>query len=155
MTAKEYLSQAQKIDQKIEIMLEQSAKLRNMATKTTTVLSDMPGSATKNHNKLCDVVVKLMEQEEAINREIDSLVTLRAEIYGVIQSVDGMDERLVLELRYMNYRSMSDIAKQLDIGERQAYRIHNRGLRRVVIPSGNVKDGRECQKRQKCQGMSC
>ena len=61
MTAKEYLSQAFKIDRKIDSMLEQSVRLRSMATKTTTVLSDMPGSATKNPHKLSDVVVKLVE----------------------------------------------------------------------------------------------
>ncbi|MBF1684752.1 MAG: DUF1492 domain-containing protein, partial [Selenomonas sp.] len=71
-----------------------------MATKTTTVLSDMPGSVTKNPHKLSEVVVKLVEQEEEIDREIDRLVNLRAEIYGVIQAVEDMDERLVLEMRY-------------------------------------------------------
>lgn len=138
VTAKEYLSQAQKIDQKINSMLEQSVKLRNMATKTTAILSDMPGNATKKTTKLSDVVVKLMEQEAAIDQEIDRLVNLRAEIYGVIQCVDGMEERLVLEMRYMGYHSMAEIARHLEIGERQAYRIHERGLQRVAVPSPKV-----------------
>ena len=87
MTAKEYLSQAFKIDKKIDSMMEQSVKLRSMATKTTTLLSDLPGSAAKNPHKLSDVVVKLVEQEEEIHREIDRLVNLRADIYGVIQAI--------------------------------------------------------------------
>lgn len=135
MTAKEYLSQAFKIDRKIDSMLEQSVRLRSMATKTTTVLSDMPGSATKNPHKLSDVVVKLVEQEEEIDREIDRLVSLRAEIYGVIQAVEDMDERLVLEMRYMGYRTVTEIARRMEVGERQIYRIHERGLQRVVVPS--------------------
>lgn len=135
LTAKEYLSQAQNIDQKIDSMLEQAAKLRSIATKTTAVISGMPGSATKNPHRLSDVVVKLVEQEEAIDREIDRLVALRAEIYCVIQNVDSMDERLVLELRYMSYRSMPEIARQLEVSERQVYRIHERGLQHISVPS--------------------
>ncbi|QNH55494.1 sigma-70 family RNA polymerase sigma factor [Selenomonas timonae] len=106
-----------------------------MATKTTTVLSDMPGSATKNPHKLSDVVVKLVEQEEEIDREIDRLVSLRAEIYGVIQAVEDMDERLVLEMRYMGYHTVTEIARRMEVGERQIYRIHERGLQSVVVPS--------------------
>ena len=135
MTAKEYLSQAFKIDRKIDSMLEQSVRLRSMATKTTTVLSDMPGSATKNPHKLSEVVVKLVEQEEEIDREIDRLVNLRAEIYGVIQAVEDMDERLVLEMRYMGYHTVTEIARRMEVGERQIYRIHERGLQSVVVPS--------------------
>ena len=87
MTAKEYLSQAQKIDHEINNMLEQVESLRSMATKTTAIISDMPGNATRNTTQLSDIVIKLMEQEEEINQDIQRLVKLRAEIYGVIQGV--------------------------------------------------------------------
>ena len=154
MTAKEYLSQAFKIDKKIDSMMEQSVKLRSMATKTTTILSDLPGSATKNPHKLSDVVVKLVEQEEAIHREIDRLVNLRAEIYGVIQAVEDMDERLVLEMRYMGYHPVAEIARRMEVGERQIYRIHERGLRNVVVPSGSAGNVIECHEMSKSGKMS-
>ena len=154
MTAKEYLSQAFKIDKKIDSMMEQSVKLRSMATKTTTILSDLPGSATKNPHKLSDVVVKLVEQEEEIHREIDRLVNLRAEIYGVIQTVEDMDERLVLEMRYMGYHPVTEIARRMEVGERQIYRIHERGLRNVVVPSGSAGNVIECHEMSKSGKMS-
>ena len=136
VTAKEYLSQARKIDSEINDMLEQSTKLRSMATKTTAVLSDMPGSATRNTSKLSDAVIKLMEQEERINSEIDRLVNLRAEIYGVIQEIRDREVRMVLELRYMDYCTWTDIARKLDMSERKVYRLHRRGLKAVNVPQG-------------------
>ena len=154
MTAKEYLSQAFKIDKKIDSMMEQSVKLRSMATKTTTILSDLPGSATKNPHKFSDVVVKLVEQEEAIHREIDRLVNLRAEIYGVIQALEDMDERLVLEMRYMGYHPVTEIARRMEVGERQIYRIHERGLRNVVVPSQSAGNVIECHEMSKSGKMS-
>lgn len=136
MTAKEYLSQAQKIDSEINDMLERASKLRSMATKTTAILSDMPGNATRNTSKLSEAVIRLMEQEERIDNEIDRLVNLRAEIYGVIQSVRNRETRMVLELRYMDYLTWTDIAKRLDMGERKVYRLHERGLQDVIVPHG-------------------
>lgn len=134
MTAKEYLSQAQKIDHEINNMLEQVENLRSMATKTTAIISDMPGNATRNTTQLSDIVVKLVEQEEEINKDIQRLVKLRAEIYSVIQGVRDRDERVVLELRYMGYRTWHDISLKLGMGERQVYRLHDHGLKDVTVP---------------------
>ena len=42
MTAKEYLSQARQIDVRINSKMEQVSSLRDMATKATQTLADMP-----------------------------------------------------------------------------------------------------------------
>ena len=47
MNAKEYLSQAFKIDNDINSKLEQVAALRELATKATSTISDMPASPTE------------------------------------------------------------------------------------------------------------
>ena len=77
-----------------------------------------------------------MEQEERINNEIDRLVNLRAEIYGVIQEIRDREVRMVLELRYMDYCTWTDIARKLDMSERKVYRLHRRGLKAVNVPQG-------------------
>ena len=46
MTVKEYLSQAYRIDQRINSKLEQVASLRALATKATSTLSDTPPSGS-------------------------------------------------------------------------------------------------------------
>ena len=48
MTAKEYLGQAYRIDQRINSKMEQIASLNLLARKATTVFSDMPGNSTRN-----------------------------------------------------------------------------------------------------------
>lgn len=48
MTVKEYLSQAYRIDQRINSKLEQVASLRALATKATSTLSDTPPSGGRN-----------------------------------------------------------------------------------------------------------
>ena len=53
MTAKEYLSQAYRIDQRINAKLEQVMALRALATKATGTLSDMPRSDSSNVWNAC------------------------------------------------------------------------------------------------------
>lgn len=48
MNAKEYLGQALNIDRSINSKLEQVASLHELATKATTLMSDMPGSPNRN-----------------------------------------------------------------------------------------------------------
>ena len=52
MTVKEYLSQALNIDRSINSKLEQVASLHELATKATTLMSDMPGSPNRNIHKM-------------------------------------------------------------------------------------------------------
>ena len=63
MTAKEYLSQAYRIDQRINSKIEQISSLHDLATKATQTLSDMPGSATRNAHRMEDVIIKIIDFE--------------------------------------------------------------------------------------------
>ena len=58
MTAKEYLGQAYRIDQRINSKMEQIASLNLLAQKATTVFSDMPGNTTRNIHRMEDVIIK-------------------------------------------------------------------------------------------------
>ena len=87
MTAKEYLSQAYRIDQRINSKLEQVSSLRELSTKATATFSDVPPSGTRNVHRLEDVILKIVSLEEEINHEIDRLVDLKREIHTVIGEV--------------------------------------------------------------------
>lgn len=85
MTVKEYLSQAYRIDQRINSKLEQVASLRALATKATSTLSDTPPSGSRNVQSMENVIVKIIDLENEINEDIDTLVDLKREIVGVIK----------------------------------------------------------------------
>ena len=56
MTAKEYLTQAYRIDQRINSKLEQVSSLRDLSTKATSTFSDVPPSGTRNVHRMEDVI---------------------------------------------------------------------------------------------------
>ena len=101
MTSKEYLQQGYRIDQRINSKIAQVTNLRELATKATATLSDMPGNATPNTHRMEDIIVKMVDLENEINADIDSLVDLKAEMVSVIKNVRNPELQTLLELRYL------------------------------------------------------
>lgn len=134
MTAREYLGQAYRLDQRINSKLEQVSSLHALATKATSTISDMPGSPNRNNNRMEDIVVKIIELENEINADIDLLVTFKKEVPLVIESVNNMDERMVLRYRYVHNFTWSKIGDELNADERTVRRWHKLALAHIMIP---------------------
>lgn len=139
MNAKEYLSQAFHIDQRINSKLEQVMKLRETSTKATATLSDMPRSDTPNVHRLEDTICKIIDLENEINHDIDKLVDLKREARDVIGQLSDPDQQLILEMRYLSYKSWTQIMEELDYSETSIYRLHGQALKNLVIPQNGSK----------------
>ena len=134
MTAKEYLTQAYRIDQRINSKLEQVVKLRESATKATATLSDMPRPDAHSMQTMENTICKIVDLEREINADIDALVDLKAQARRVIGQLKDPDQQLVLALRYLCYRSWTDIINELGVSETSVYRIHGEALKNIIVP---------------------
>ena len=134
MTAKEYLSQAYRIDQRINSKLEQVDSLRNLATKATATFSDTPPSGTRNVHRMEDVICKIVLLEEEINAEIDRLVDLKREICAAIHLVKNPECQMLLELRYLCFKTWDEIAGQLNYSTKYIFDLHRSALKKIKIP---------------------
>ncbi|MBO5501018.1 MAG: DUF1492 domain-containing protein [Clostridia bacterium] len=134
MTAKEYLSQAMYIDQRINSKLEQVMTLRETATKATATLNDMPRSDSPNLQSMENTIVKIVDLENEINRDIDRLVDLKAEVRQLIAALENPEQQLILELRYLCFKQWSAIMEEMGISETSVYRIHGEALKNIVVP---------------------
>ncbi|WP_312059897.1 DUF1492 domain-containing protein [Anaerotignum sp.] len=128
MTIKEYLSQAHYIDQRINSKIEQVASLRNLTTKATATLTDMPGSASRSSHPMEDIIVKMIDFENEINADIDCLVDLNVEITSLIKRVENPEHRALLELRYLCFKTWVQIAVEMEYDLRWIYRMHKKAL---------------------------
>lgn len=131
MTTKEYLKQARYLDLSIDAKLEQVASLHDLATKATSVISDMPGNSTRNTHRMEDTIIKMLMLENEINGDIDKLVDLKNEIQAKINSVEDDECRILLEKRYLNYESWEDIAKDMGYCLQNIYKIHTKALKKI------------------------
>ncbi|MCR5823468.1 MAG: DUF1492 domain-containing protein [Lachnospiraceae bacterium] len=134
MTAKEFLNKGYKIDRRINAKLEQQANLRELATKTGTVMSGMPGNPNKGKSRVEEIIVKIMMLEEEINTDIDEMVSLKMDITKAIGTVSDPEESLLLTLRYLNYKTWEEIADELNCSVRKVHIVHSKALSDVIVP---------------------
>lgn len=134
MTAKEYLSQAYRLDKRIDSKIEQLKSLNLLATKCTSTLSDMPKSQSISNSRLEDTVVKIVDLQGEINMDIDSLVDLKRDIVKTIKSVQNPEYQIILELRYLCFKTWEEIAVQMNCSIDNVFKIRKNALKSVVIP---------------------
>lgn len=133
MTAKEYLAQAYRIDQRINSKLEQIVSLRELATKATSTLSDTPPSGTRNVHSMEDTITKMIDLEDEINKDIDTLVDLKIEFVSIIKKIGNPEHQTLLELRYLCFKTWEQIAVDMGYDLRYIHKIHNRALENCEI----------------------
>lgn len=128
MTTKEYLSQAYRIDQRIDSKLEQVMSLRELLGKATATLTSTPRPATLDPRSMEEIVAKMVDLENEINEDIDTLVDLKQEITRVIKSVENPEYQTLLEMRYLRFKRWEEIAIELNYSMQYAFRVHERAL---------------------------
>jgi seryl-tRNA synthetase len=131
MTAKDYLSQAYRIDQRINSKIEQVQSLRALAEKASMTLSDVFVKKTRNIRRMEDIITKMADMETEINADLERLVDLKHEIVTVIKCVAVPQLQTLLELRYLCFRSWEEIAVSLHHDIRWIHRLHHKALNEV------------------------
>ena len=134
MTAKEYLGQAYRLDQRINSKLEQVLSLRDLTTKATATMSDMPGGGSRNVYKMQDIIGKIVDLEDEINADIDQLVDLKREMVAVIKAVENPEYQTLLELRYLCFKTWEQIAVDMKYSTRNIYMLHDAAIGAIKIP---------------------
>lgn len=133
MIAKEYLSQAYRLDQRINSKLEQIASLNDLATKCTSTLTGMPRNPNRGSSTMADAVSKIVELQAEINRDIDRLVDLKCDMVRCIKAVDNTEHQTLLELRYLCFKTWEQIAVDMGYNVRHVYRLHDDAIGNLVI----------------------
>ncbi|MBO5570662.1 MAG: DUF1492 domain-containing protein [Clostridia bacterium] len=134
MTRKEYLNQAYWLDRRIDSKLEQLSALKEMATKTTSIMNDDVVSHSRNLHSLQDVISKIIDMQAEINNDIDHLVNLKQEIMQVIKEVQNPEHQILLEQRYLCFKSWESVAEELGYNVRHVYRLHDEAVEQITIP---------------------
>ena len=134
MSTKDYLSQAYRIDQRINSKLAQVMSLRDLLGKATGTLSGAPKAATPNPHSMEDTIAKMVDLENEINEDIDALVDLKAEIMRRIKRVENTEYQTILELRYLCFKRWEEVSVELGYSIQHLFRLHDEALEAVSFP---------------------
>ena len=135
MMARDYLSQAYRLDQRINSKLEQVECLNGLATKVSSTLTGMPKNPNRTTFTMADTVTKIIALQAEINNDIDRLVDLKREMVAVIKAVANTERQTLLELRYLCFKTWEQIAVEMNYTVRNVHLLHKEALKAVVVPA--------------------
>lgn len=126
-TPKEYLRQLRtaeiKIEQKEEELERLKASLESISTGT-----DSERVQTTPRDKVSEEVPQKVDLEEEINADLGALLMLRNKIINEIQSMDNPVYINILYKRYVQYKSLEEIAVEMNYAYGYIKRIHGHAL---------------------------
>lgn len=128
MTAKEFFQRNYYLEQRVNSRLRRLSDLRQLAGRVTSSLGREPVSGSADVHKLDGTIAKIVDMECEINEEIDRLVDAKRESMAVIRQVEHPDQQLVLELRYLDFKSWPAIAEEMGLSPRWVQTLHERAL---------------------------
>ena len=106
MDIRKLLESHKEIDDRIELCLEEIARLRSLAERVTSCISPDASRGKGGHSdRVGNYAVKIAELEMQTDKEIDRLVELRERIMKIVSSLDDNLERTVIERRYIMHEN--------------------------------------------------
>ena len=131
MDAKEFLNRAYRMEQRVQSKLEQIEALKSLATHVTASFGSEPVDRTRNNTAMQDTVIRIMEAEQELNREIDELVDTKQEIKRTIDLVPDVTLQLILEKRNLCFEKWEQIAIDTYYSLRSVQEKHREAVRIV------------------------
>lgn len=128
MNVKQYLRQVWRLDNTVNAKLEQLEALRSMTTKITGTLTDNRVQESLSSDKIPKLICKIIELDKEITTDIDRLVDLKAEVMRKIDNIPDEDYRLLLTLRYLNFKTWEYIAVEMNYTYKWVHELHKRAL---------------------------
>ena len=133
---KEELQEIVNLDNRIESKLRQLEELRDTITSIQGIDYSKDKVQTSPSNALENSVIRLIEMEEEISKDIDRLVDKKQDAREKINKVKG-EYGTILEMRYLENKEFEEIAYRLGYSIRQIHRLHGESLNKI-------KDGTPC-----------
>ena len=130
MTPKEFLQQAFVAHKEIEVRLEQITNLQALATQTTTVIKAAPGGSNIFRSRVENAVILIQEHTAKLAEEVTRLIEITKKISSAIALVPNVNERAILEYRYLCFFSWQQIAAVMKTGVDNVWRLHRCALKK-------------------------
>lgn len=142
MTVKNHLNRAYNLEKAIDNKLSELETLKSVATKVSVAFGDIPPSGTRNVRRHEDIMAKIIDLQNEISGDVANLIDIKRETMNIIKTVENVIYRMILEERYLCYKSWEEIAIDLKYSVPHIYRLHRKALYVIKIP----KDDSKCSK---------
>lgn len=128
MNAKTYLLQIYNLNKKIDSRLEERDEIMSTLTKAVDTTNEPIYNTGTTSDPTGNTVLKLMQFNDRVNKEVDELVSLKIKIAGEINQLEKDNHRMVLKQRYLHCKKFEEIAVEQKYAYRHITRLHGQAL---------------------------
>ena len=112
-----------------KIRLLDNLKFNRLQVKSMQLKTDVV-QESRNGNRQEDLIIRIMDLEKEITKDIDDLIKEKQRAKLVIDKLDG-PYRLVMSMRYLECMKWEKIAYRIGYSIQAVYKIHGQALKRV------------------------
>lgn len=127
------------MNKEIRDKVERIAELRAMATSMTRPY-DGDNVQTSPHDRLSDLMCKIITLENELDRMVDEYADIKAMITGEIFSLDNEEWQDILYSHYIEFESWGNIAKRKNLKRKTIINKKERALNKL-FPYRNCNNG--------------
>lgn len=125
LSAEQYLGQLEVIDIQINQDLRRLEEMKHAAGGMGAIRYDKDNVQTSPEgDRLCLDVARYVEFNQKIEAEVDRYVDIKNQLIGEIRALHTPKSVDVLYRKYVEFDSLVEIARKLNVSYRQAKRIH-------------------------------
>lgn len=110
MEAKEFLKQPERLDLRIKNKLIEKQQWKEIALGITANMDGERVQSTGAKSKMAEAVIKCVDMEAEIDSLVDELIDTKKEVIQTIEQLYSPIEYDVLHKRYIQYKTLQEIA---------------------------------------------
>lgn len=129
--AQKYLEQVEKLDAIIKNKLIERAQWRDLALGITAQMDGERVQSSGAKDKMASAVEKCVDMEAEIDRAVDNLIDTKKEVIQTIEELYSATEYNVLHMRFIQYKTLEEIADHYGKNYEWAKKTCQRGVNHV------------------------
>lgn len=126
-----YLEQVEKLDTRIKNKLIEQRQWRDIALGITAGMEGARVQSSGAKSKIADAIDRCVDMEADIDSLVDSLVEKKKEVIQTIEQLDSAIEYNVLHMRYIQFKTIQEIADYYGYEYGWATTTHGRALKNL------------------------
>lgn len=129
MTASEYLGQVEVLNVRIDQKRKELERIQNEAYGVKGMRYDTDRVQTSPVDHMPDMVIRCIELEEEIRKDIERNIELRHQIIYQIQGMPDLKHVQLLYKKYVEFKTNPEIAGEMNMAEDTVRKIHTNALK--------------------------
>lgn len=128
MTAKQYLSQVERLNKMISNKLSEIYQVKSMALNISVLNEEDKVQTSGSKDRIGDMVSKMVDLEKEAQEYVNTYTDLRRKVIMQIDSMPKETHYKVLFAKYIEHKTFDVISEEMGYSWRQIIRIHGAAL---------------------------